>query len=359
MKIEKIKIDEYKVFKNFEINFLDSENKPLDLVVLAGINGSGKTTLLDFILAKSFNNTNLNGTLSLDATDFYFNNINLGKQSVGNLPLTLINKYEGKNLSKVQSLLKKHFIYVKAQEQKVQDIKKEILKYIDTLIFEEELSAQEAYKRLRKKLNLIFEGLNIQVNFSGLNRDKNIFFKNNLGEKISIDDLSTGEKELLSKIFYLYISDIKNSIILIDEPEISLHPSWQNRIVKIYKNFAKQNNNQIIIATHSPQIVASTPNESLRILVKEDNIIKVISPNAYGMNVNKALTDIMGVNELRDIEVQTQYDKVKNMIHTNQYNLNDFESEFDILEEMMQNDSIDFGLLKLELLKRKQNASSK
>lgn len=308
MKIEKIQIDDYKVFKNFEIDFLDNKNKPLDLIVLAGINGSGKTTLFEYIIKKhNFSNT------------------------IKYLEAKVINTH----------------------------IKEEILKYIDFLIYDQELSAKDAYEELRNKINKIFSGFNLEVQFSNIDKDKNIFFKNNTGEKISIDDLSTGEKELLNKVFSLYASDIKDSVILIDEPEISLHPSWQNRIVKIYKNFAKQNNNQIIIATHSPQIVASTPNESLRILVKEKNKIKAISPNAYGMNVNKALTDIMGVNELRDIEVQNQYIKVKNMIHTNQYTSNDFENEFKKLEVMMQNDNIDLGLLKLELLKRRKNASSK
>jgi predicted ATP-binding protein involved in virulence len=147
---------------------------------------------------------------------------------------------------------------------------------------------------------------------------------------------------------------------LIDEPEISLHPSWQNRIVKIYKNFVNQNNNQIIIATHSPHIVASTPNESLRILVKEENRIKVISPDAYGMQVSKALTDIMGVEELRDVEVQHLYNSVKDMILNGEYQSDSFKDAFLKLEKMMSNDKVNFGLLKLELLKREsRDVSSK
>ena len=359
MKIANIQIDGYKVFKYFNISFLDSDSKPLDLIVLAGINGSGKTTLFEFILDKIvFMKENIEGSLNLDADDFIFTDIPLGNLLVDNLTKIMIKKFTSKYYSEAKKLLINKLIYTKAQEQKTSEIKKEIIKYLDTLIFEKELSAKDAYKNLREELDIIFENLDMQVKFSGLDRDKNIFFENSLGDKISIDSLSTGEKELLSKVFFLYISDIKDSIILIDEPEISLHPSWQNRVVTIYKNFAKKNNNQIIIATHSPQIVASTPNESLRVLVKEGDRIKAYAPDAYGMQVNKVLTDIMGVDELRDIEVQTQYNKVKNMILANQYKRENFKDELSKLEKMMANDSVDFGLLKLELLKREMKDAS-
>jgi predicted ATP-dependent endonuclease of OLD family len=352
MKIEKIEIDTYKVFKNFKIDFLDKNSKPLDLVVIAGINGSGKTTLFEFIMEslewQDYKNKHTKGSLFIDnevIEDGNFTNLMTKKHSLDAL--------------KFGKLYLKKIIYMKAKDSKTEDIKKEIIKYIDKLIYEDGLSAKEAYKRLKEKIEIIFQGLDMKVYFDSLDRDKNIFFINNLNEKISIDSLSTGEKELLSKVFYLFISEFKDSIIMIDEPEISLHPSWQNRIVKIYKNFAKEYNNQIIIATHSPQIVASTPDESLRILSKEENSIKSYSLNSYGMKVNKALTDIMGVAELRDIEVENQYNLVKNRILNNQFSDKTFDEELFKLEKMMKNDNIDFGLLKLELLKRKkENASS-
>jgi predicted ATP-dependent endonuclease of OLD family len=39
---------------------------------------------------------------------------------------------------------------------------------------------------------------------------------------------------LLTKVLYLYLSEIKNQVILIDEPEMSLHPNWQNSILELY-----------------------------------------------------------------------------------------------------------------------------
>jgi predicted ATP-dependent endonuclease of OLD family len=302
----------------------------------------------------------LKGSINLDATTFVFDSKSFGKIEVTeNISRNLIKFFGIENLTKFREPFKEKIHYFKAQEQRIGDIKKEIVKYVDNYIYEEELSAKDAYEKLKDFMNNIFDDMDMQISFKALDKDKNIYFENKNGETISIDTLSTGEKELLSKVFYLYISDIKDSIIMIDEPEISLHPSWQNRVINIYKNFAKKNNNQIIIATHSPQIISSTPDESLRILVKENEKIKAYSKNAYGMKIDKALIEIMGVNEIRAVDVENKYNLVKNKILANDTKSGEFKKDFEDLEVMMRNDSIDFGLLKLELLRREKNASSK
>jgi len=124
--------------------------------------------------------------------------------------------------------------------------------------------------------HLLFAELNFQLQFEGLNRKKQVFFTAGDDTAIKIGELSSGEKEILTKIFSLYLADIQDSIILIDEPENSLHPTWQNRIVQIYQKFAEENNNQIILATHSPHIVGSVKKEQIRVLVKENDSIRII-----------------------------------------------------------------------------------
>jgi predicted ATP-dependent endonuclease of OLD family len=387
MKIEKVFIEKYKVFENFEIDFLDGNNNPLDVVVIAGINGSGKTSLLEFIYGVTSQDIREpKGLVFVDASSVKFEQQNLGKIILGTsgiIPKDFENKeniqtaqvkpfyffihdfvYRTKQNaldSDVQILhtqKTQQLYYFKAQDLQIQTLKNQIISFIESKIYDDGLSAKEAYKILRDFLNNVFEDMEMQISFKTLDKDKKIYFENSLGEQIEIDTLSTGEKELLSKVFYLYLANIQDSLILIDEPEISLHPSWQNRVVNIYKNFAKKNNCQIIIATHSPHIVASTSNESLRILAKEDNKIVAHNLNAYGMQIAKVLTQIMGVQELRPLDVQKKYDRVKNMILNNEYQTESFRKQFKELEEMMVNDSIDFGLLKLELLKREKHATS-
>lgn len=79
----------------------------------------------------------------------------------------------------------------------------------------------------------------------------------------------------------LKMLDINNSVILIDEPEISLHPKWQQKIVKVYENIGE--NNQMIIATHSPHIVSSVKSESLKLLIKSEDGIEIIQGEDRGL----------------------------------------------------------------------------
>ena len=46
MKLKKIKFNNHKIFKNLEVDFCDTNEEPLDTIVLIGENGAGKTTLL-------------------------------------------------------------------------------------------------------------------------------------------------------------------------------------------------------------------------------------------------------------------------------------------------------------------------
>jgi predicted ATPase len=62
--------------------------------------------------------------------------------------------------------------------------------------------------------------------------------------------LSAGEQQMLS--FLCYNAFYEDSVIFIDEPELSLHPDWQRRL---FPNLMKQqSSNQFIVATHSPFI---------------------------------------------------------------------------------------------------------
>jgi len=96
----------------------------------------------------------------------------------------------------------------------------------------------------------------------------------------------------------------ENSIILIDEPEISLHPKWQTEIMKIYANIGK--NNQFIITTHSPFIISQTYYKNLTFLVKENNKIikKQFSQPPNNRDIN-TMIETMGANyelpELQDL----------------------------------------------------------
>ena len=72
---------------------------------------------------------------------------------------------------------------------------------------------------------------------------------------IKYDDLSTGTKNLLSTFIPLKSYKPKDSIILIDEPEMSFYPDIQRQLVELYTTVGE--NNQLVVATHSPLIASS------------------------------------------------------------------------------------------------------
>lgn len=81
-------------------------------------------------------------------------------------------------------------------------------------------------------------------------------------------------------------------IVMIDEVDLHLHPSWQQHIVTdLLRAFP---NMQFIITTHSPHVVSSIPRESLRI-VTADGVVPFTQPT-QGVEVSDILRAIFGTN---------------------------------------------------------------
>ncbi|MFS1463760.1 AAA family ATPase [Vibrio lentus] len=77
---------------------------------------------------------------------------------------------------------------------------------------------------------------------------------NSKNHKIELDELSSGEKQLviiIANMIFSRKSDIKN--IIIDEPEISLHIKWQDMFITKLREI--NSDIQLILATHSPDII--------------------------------------------------------------------------------------------------------
>lgn len=72
---------------------------------------------------------------------------------------------------------------------------------------------------------------------------------------IDLNKLSSGEQHEIIMLYYAIFEVGKNSVLLIDEPENSLHVAWQNHYLEDMEHIAKVMNIQILIATHSPQII--------------------------------------------------------------------------------------------------------
>lgn len=97
---------------------------------------------------------------------------------------------------------------------------------------------------------------------------------------IQISDLSSGEKGIIHFIFSIYGYELKDGVIIIDEPELHLHPQIQQKYLNIIFDVIKQMNLQFIIATHSPIFVNERTIDGIRRFYLDDNgFTKVITPN--------------------------------------------------------------------------------
>jgi predicted ATP-binding protein involved in virulence len=73
--------------------------------------------------------------------------------------------------------------------------------------------------------------------------------------EIPVTGLSSGEQHELVLFYSLLFSVAPGSLVLIDEPEISLHVSWQKRFLQDILEISHANSVRFLLATHSPQII--------------------------------------------------------------------------------------------------------
>jgi len=113
-------------------------------------------------------------------------------------------------------------------------------------------------KNISDDINLILKKFNLKLTKIDENqKDFNSLTIKDLSNDsiLEYDDLSTGTKNLLSTFIPLKSYSPQDSIILIDEPEMSFYPDIQKKLVDLYTDVGE--NNQLILATHSPIIASS------------------------------------------------------------------------------------------------------
>lgn len=337
MYIENIQIKEFRIFKDLDIKFQLPENGENVINVIAGVNGCGKTTLLEIFFQYFKRNftesvqiklTNIpSNPTRLDIFEFLhiLNSRNANKVGIFEdprlifIPANLNFKYQS------TSQLSINYKYLNIIDENILGkTETYIREYILSIERESHIANPEKRTSLAiSKFNQAFINTKLLTTLHDL--DKNRFnrpvFNNIKGDLVTIEQLSDGEKQLYGRVVALMMLEPRNSIILIDEPEISLHPAWQQEIMKIYANIGK--NNQFIIATHSPQIIANTPYKNLILLTQQNNRITPLYPQhpPSGVDVNSILTEIMGAdNRPKKLdELYQQYRKfVENAEETSQ-----------------------------------------
>ncbi len=128
-----------------------------------------------------------------------------------------------------------------------------------------------------------------------------------------------------------------NALVLIDEIELHLHPSWQQKVLpSLLKIFP---NAQFVVTTHSPQVISSIEPKHLRIL--KDNQVVSTEANTYGAESIRILNEIFGVPARSPItEAKKNLDKYLELVNDNQYNSKEALSLRESLDVWLGNDPI-------------------
>lgn len=137
------------------------------------------------------------------------------------------------------------------------------------------------------------------------------------GKPFEMHQLSDGERSLLALVFdltrRLAIANPKSSnpiaegsaIVMIDEIELHLHPTWQRQVLRRLTSTFK--NCQFIITTHSPLVIGEIEARCIRFIERDEDTNEVISTTpseAFGLDANRVL-DLMGALE-RNKDVTNQ-----------------------------------------------------
>jgi len=146
---------------------------------------------------------------------------------------------------------------------------KELLKDVLQVYLEDSNEKLTIYNELSRRIDLLMEIINKRFLYKKIHIDKSrgfVFTSHVTGQNIPLTGLSSGEQHELVLFYQLLFNTEPNSLLLIDEPEISLHISWQNEFINDLTQVIQLNNLSAIIATHSPDIINN--NWSLTVQLK-------------------------------------------------------------------------------------------
>ena len=145
-----------------------------------------------------------------------------------------------------------------------------------------------------------------------------VFFKKD-NDRITFDLCSSGEKHILFAFSGILSQIQDNSLILIDEPEISLHPEWQIQYVStLDKLFSRYKNCLFIIASHSHYFVSDLkPDYSSIIAFRKngkDSSSELIPYNTYAWSAENIIYNVFGIRTTRNYYFESDLNELLHLM---------------------------------------------
>lgn len=308
-KFRSIEFSNHPILGDLKIDFCNQLGQAVDTIIIAGENGNGKSTLLNelyqiascnpvselkFDIERNFDNISL--TLYSEKryghTSFHIRDNKGTKELFPSSFEDRIYRFKG-IFSDVDINFKKTKVeYVrsstldsKAESRRSSDdlsqMTKQLLVDIQT---QDDTSLAKWYREGQigpapeskmQRFTRAFEQMFSDLKYSGVDTEegkKVVYFTKN-GTKISLDELSSGEKQIVYRGCFLLrdVNSLKGAFVFIDEPEISLHPYWQMKIMQYYKGIFTDDKgiqtSQIFVVTHSPFIIHNDNRSNDKVIV--------------------------------------------------------------------------------------------
>ena len=160
----------------------------------------------------------------------------------------------------------------------------------------EEIIKADVYQALNNFRNIIdsmFKDTNKKINLELIEESFSISSSN--GE-LKLIDLSSGEKQVLIIFLTILLKEHKPYILIMDEPENSLHSEWQ---IHFINNIRKLNKNvQLIIATHNPLLMLDREGDEIGKISINNDVIDTFGSGTKYLDVSATLLSYPQVSSL-------------------------------------------------------------
>ncbi len=126
----------------------------------------------------------------------------------------------------------------------------EIRSIVETRLWRnKDYQAEKLFRDLIDK-RILFKSLELEFE-----SDEYLGFRSEDGSILKLEYLSTGEQQLVILFFRLIFQTKFNTLVMIDEPELSMNVVWQRNFLKDLQRIIELRKFDVLIATHSPMII--------------------------------------------------------------------------------------------------------